>query len=224
MIFYKPAYFTLSFAGNRKIVSNSIIMRLVRRKVGSKVEQENQREENQGYPLPPRSTIHHVKKEDEADRHSRKWPVILGSIIFIVILAVFFVSQFPGDDPNGTDNLVSNSPNSQQKDASSDLEEEPVDTNEQSNEALEGQENPVSNEESTTQEMDDSNVSEEGGFPREETIHVVKSGENLFRISLEYYGSGEYVEALATYNGLENANEIFAGLKLKIPDQSVLAQ
>jgi len=49
--------------------------------------------------------------------------------------------------------------------------------------------------------------------PRPNT-HVVQPGENLFRIALKYNVSWDY---LARYNGIYNANYIFAGQVLTIP-------
>lgn len=56
--------------------------------------------------------------------------------------------------------------------------------------------------------------SAEAGQPAEGGVHVVQSGENLFRIALDY---GLSYEALATHNGIVNPNLIYVGQELKIP-------
>ena len=45
-------------------------------------------------------------------------------------------------------------------------------------------------------------------------VHVVKAGENLFRIALRY---GTTYQALAAANGLRNSNHIYVGQRLTIP-------
>jgi LysM repeat protein len=45
-------------------------------------------------------------------------------------------------------------------------------------------------------------------------VHVVKPGENLYRISLRY---GTTVKAIASANGLSNTSRIYVGQELKIP-------
>jgi LysM repeat protein len=54
-------------------------------------------------------------------------------------------------------------------------------------------------------------VSAEGSI-----VHVVRSGENLFRIALHY---GVTVDALAAANGLSDARRIYTGQRLVIPTQ-----
>lgn len=50
--------------------------------------------------------------------------------------------------------------------------------------------------------------------PTEEQVHVVKPGENLFRIGLQY---GYTVAELAAYNGIPNPHWIFPGQEIRIP-------
>jgi LysM repeat protein len=51
----------------------------------------------------------------------------------------------------------------------------------------------------------------------EERIHVVKPGENLFRISLSY---GLPYQTVMAYNGIANPNMIYVGQEIKIPPSS----
>lgn len=55
----------------------------------------------------------------------------------------------------------------------------------------------------------------------QEITHIVKAGENLYKISLQYYGPG-YLEELAKYNNIVNSEYITAGTVLKIPDKKLL--
>jgi len=48
-----------------------------------------------------------------------------------------------------------------------------------------------------------------------QTIHVVQSGENLFRIALRY---GTTVQAISSANGIANPSQISVGQQLIIPD------
>lgn len=47
--------------------------------------------------------------------------------------------------------------------------------------------------------------------------YVIQSGDNLYRISLKFYETGKYFEALALYNNLADVDDIYAGLKIEIP-------
>ena len=47
--------------------------------------------------------------------------------------------------------------------------------------------------------------------------HKVKRGDTLWRISMQYYGSGQYVQALAKYNNIINPRHIVSGSKIVIP-------
>ena len=50
------------------------------------------------------------------------------------------------------------------------------------------------------------------------TTYTVKDGDNLWNICRKFYGDGSLCYKLAAYNGIKNANLIFAGQILKIPD------
>ena len=54
-------------------------------------------------------------------------------------------------------------------------------------------------------------------FAQSSTVHIVRSGENLFRIALRY---GTTVSRLAAANGLSNVSRIYAGQRLTIPTGS----
>lgn len=50
--------------------------------------------------------------------------------------------------------------------------------------------------------------------PTTPTVHVVKAGENLYRIALQY---GTTVQAISQVNGITNPNLIYVGMQLQIP-------
>lgn len=51
----------------------------------------------------------------------------------------------------------------------------------------------------------------------EERVHIVRPGENLFRIGLQY---GFTVEELAEYNGITNVNVLEVGQQIRIPPRN----
>lgn len=53
---------------------------------------------------------------------------------------------------------------------------------------------------------------------------IIRPGQNLFRISFEYYGDGNYYRQLAEYNGIPNPDLIPVGLSLEIPPLEVLLE
>lgn len=67
---------------------------------------------------------------------------------------------------------------------------------------------------------------ESGGSLQEEagTVadYVVKAGDNLWTICRSHYHDGSLCYKLAEYNGIENANIIFAGQKLMLPPADYL--
>ncbi len=52
--------------------------------------------------------------------------------------------------------------------------------------------------------------------------HRVKSGETLWKISMQYYGTGKYVGELALYNKIANPRHIISGSTLTIPPATLL--
>ncbi len=66
---------------------------------------------------------------------------------------------------------------------------------------------PIPGEADTTAEPPDTTSTEE-------QVHIVKAGENLFRIGLAY---GFTIDELAEYNGITNVNELEVGQEIRIP-------
>jgi LysM repeat protein len=54
------------------------------------------------------------------------------------------------------------------------------------------------------------------------TNYVIKSGDTLGSICRKYYGNASLNLKLASYNGIKNANLIYAGKAIKLPDRSLL--
>ena len=52
--------------------------------------------------------------------------------------------------------------------------------------------------------------------------YTVVKGDTLWGIARKYYGNGQLAWKLASYNGIKNANLIYPGQRVRIPDQSQL--
>lgn len=55
-----------------------------------------------------------------------------------------------------------------------------------------------------------------------DTVYVVAKGDTLWGIARKYYGDGSLCYKLASRNGIKNANLIYPGQKITIPDKSLL--
>lgn len=176
---------------------------------------ENQQEEGKAYPLPPRSSFHKTKNEKTEAPFILSRPALIGSIFIVVILAIVLFNQV--FDDQGAERVVERDqqnqapPNTQQPN-------NPVNSNPSQEEQSVSDPSEETTEEKTADQTVNSNIESE----LKDTIHVVEPGENLYRISLKYYQSGKYAEALAEYNGLTDKDDLYAGYKLKIPDKDVL--
>lgn len=54
-------------------------------------------------------------------------------------------------------------------------------------------------------------------------VHVVQPNETLYEISEKYYNTHIYAGDIEALNGLEDPNQIFVGMELKLPQPSELA-
>ncbi len=57
---------------------------------------------------------------------------------------------------------------------------------------------------------------------REETTYTVVRGDTLWGIARKHYGDGALAWKLAAFNGIRNANLIYPGQSVRIPDKSSL--
>lgn len=56
----------------------------------------------------------------------------------------------------------------------------------------------------------------------DETSYTVQKGDTLWGIARRHYGQGSLAQRLAAYNGIGNANVIFPGQVVTLPDKSLL--
>lgn len=163
--------------------------------------------------LPPRSVKHGLKPKK---KNSNILQMLTGSLIFLIIISIsvyFFMSLSDDNDAENFD-FIPNTTTTEDSNKSNES------ANNSDFEVVTPEENENTNENENTEEV---NLPVENSQDsNEEIVHIVQSGENLFRISILYYNSGEYYEALAKYNGLNSAEDIYAGMKLKIPSKEVL--
>lgn len=72
-------------------------------------------------------------------------------------------------------------------------------------------------EEAAKKAAADAKAKEEAAKKPTQKTHIVKNGETLYRISVNYYGHGEGVDKIKQANGL-SSNSISTGQKLTIPE------
>lgn len=199
--------------------------------------------------LPPRCTLHDVK-ETETAGGSKIIQLLFGSFVFIVIIAIillFVLKQEENtvDTLNGDQNTVqetehnnnqtgdntkggvsdTNADNSGSDKTSENTD--PTDTTDQTtnkpDDQTQNNTNPNSgNTSDTTIQNGESNSEQTTSTTNENQIYEIKKGDNLYRISIKFYKTGKYYEALAIYNNLTNVDAIYAGLKIKIPPKEKL--
>ncbi len=178
--------------------------------------------------LPPRSTIHSMKVIEESNG-SKIIRILLSSFVFVIIIA--FILFFLFSDNFGSDvvdnNQTENETNfTQSDDAADDIENQlvqddtiPVDDG---NEVVLNEVKTVDDlEDNNPIEVVDDNQQSEPPPNSIETTHIVQVGENLYRISLKYYGPG-YMEELAKYNNMVDSDNLTVGTVLKIPNKELL--
>lgn len=71
------------------------------------------------------------------------------------------------------------------------------------------------------EQKDAPSLEEQDSSVKEQKIiaeHTIQSGETLYRISVKYYGTGEYAEAIAEFNDITDKRKIRSGMVLQIPE------
>ncbi|MFV9510720.1 LysM peptidoglycan-binding domain-containing protein [Tepidibacillus sp. LV47] len=191
------------------------------------MEQQFRQEEWFSHPLPPRSTVHRKdNKKKKVPLSTKKWnslQIIVFLFIFLIIGTAYGVYQY-GKTKEVMNQRTPINPSILQG------SQETGDPNHQSkniNQSRLSQE--YSENDSKTKNIQPLNQDLEKSYTNEKPIrpmilHLVQSGETMFRISLKYYKTGRYAEKLAKYNQIKDFSKLETGSTLKIPDIKELTQ
>jgi LysM repeat protein len=183
--------------------------------------------------LPPREQIHREKRKKT--KLKVKYPIIRILVLFFILLPIVIFSAYSYLEEgkgNKTEKVTGESSgyeviNFEKSETESSsvnkvVEEEDKSTVEIEEDAIEVQQ-PVSPETPVLDPVSEQgnnnipNTDKNSSVSTETTItHTVKTGENLYRISLKYYHSKAGEEIIRKANKLKG-NEIYVGQVLKIP-------
>jgi LysM repeat protein len=184
--------------------------------------------------LPPREQIHREKRKKT--KLKVKYPIIRILVLFFILLPIVIFSAYSyleEGKSNKTEKVTGESPGYEvinfEKSETESSSVTKVDENKEDNSTVEIEEDaievqqPVSPETQVLEpvsEQGDNNIpntDKNSSASTETTItHTVKTGENLYRISLKYYRSKAGEEIIRKANKLKG-NEIYVGQVLKIP-------
>jgi LysM repeat protein len=184
--------------------------------------------------LPPREQIHREKRKKT--KLKVKYPIIRILVLFFILLPIVIFSAYSyleEGKSNKTEKVTGESPGYEvinfEKSETESSSVTKVDENKEDNSTVEIEEDaievqqPVSPEthvlEPVSEQGDNNipNTDKNSSASTETTItHTVKTGENLYRISLKYYRSKAGEEIIRKANTLKG-NEIYVGQVLKIP-------
>jgi len=184
--------------------------------------------------LPPREQIHREKRKKT--KLKVKYPIIRILVLFFILLPIVIFSAYSyleEGKSNKTEKVTGESPGYEvinfEKSETESSSVTKVDENKEDNSTVEIEEDaievqqPVSPETQVLEpvsEQGDNNIpntDKNSSASTETTItHTVKTGENLYRISLKYYRSKAGEEIIRKANTLKG-NEIYVGQILKIP-------
>lgn len=183
--------------------------------------------------LPPREQIHREKRKKT--KLKVKYPIIRILVLFFILLPIAIFSAYSyleEGKSNKTEKVTGESSgyeviNFEKSETESSsvnkvVEEEDKSTVEIEEDTIEVQQ-PVSSETPVLDPVSEQgnnnipNTDKNSSVSTETTItHTVKTGENLYRISLKYYHSKAGEEIIRKANKLKG-NEIYVGQVLKIP-------
>ena len=184
--------------------------------------------------LPPREQIHREKRKKT--KLKVKYPIIRILVLFFILLPIVIFSAYSyleEGKSNKIEKVTGESPGYEvinfEKSETESSSVTKVDENKEDNSTVEIEEDaievqqPVSPETQVLEpvsEQGDNNIpntDKNSSASTETTItHTVKTGENLYRISLKYYRSKAGEEIIRKANKLKG-NEIYVGQVLKIP-------
>lgn len=184
--------------------------------------------------LPPREQIHREKRKKT--KLKVKYPIIRILVLFFILLPIVIFSAYSyleEGKSNKTEKVTGDSPGYEvinfEKTETESSSVTKVEENKEVNSTVEVEEDaievqqPVSPETPVldpVSEQSDNNIpntDKNSSASTETTItHTVKTGENLYRISLKYYHSKAGEEIIRKANKLKG-NEIYVGQVLKIP-------
>lgn len=197
-------------------------------------ENSSHSENNMDYSsLPPRGTIHKKVENNKNNKSSKepkapKWSFAqITLVVFLLLLVISPLAfyQLYGSKEDAEGHLTINTQNIEVVEGEKETQSKEPSQPEKKGSEIRVSEQDTENIDETVNEdinVENEDINIENELPSKQ--HVVAKGENLFRISLKYYSSGQYVEALARYNGLNDPNDIFEGLVLEIPDQQAIVQ
>ncbi|TDL77022.1 LysM peptidoglycan-binding domain-containing protein [Rhodococcus qingshengii] len=183
--------------------------------------------------LPPREQIHREKRKKT--KLKVKYPIIRILVLFFILLPIVIFSAYSyleegksnktekvTGDSSGYEVINFEKSETESSSVNKVVEEEDKSTVEIEEDTIEVQQ-PVSPETPVLDPVSEQgnnnipNTDKNSSVSTETTItHTVKTGENLYRISLKYYHSKAGEEIIRKANKLKG-NEIYVGQVLKIP-------
>ncbi|WHZ01575.1 LysM peptidoglycan-binding domain-containing protein [Neobacillus sp. YX16] len=183
--------------------------------------------------LPPREQIHREKRKKT--KLKVKYPIIRILVLFFILLPIVIFSAYSyleegksnktekvTGDSSGYEVINFEKSETESSSVNKVVEEEDKSTVEIEEDTIEVQlpvspETPVQDPVSEQGNNNIPNTDKNSSVSTETTItHTVKTGENLYRISLKYYHSKAGEEIIRKANKLKG-NEIYVGQVLKIP-------
>ncbi|MFP7297806.1 LysM peptidoglycan-binding domain-containing protein [Neobacillus niacini] len=183
--------------------------------------------------LPPREQIHREKRKKT--KLKVRYPIIRMLVLFFILLPIVIFSAYSyleegksnksekvNGDSSGYEVINFEKPETESNSVTKDADEKEENSTAEEEAVLEVQQpvDPETPVEDSSSEQTNNNIpnTDKTSSTNEETTiyHKVKTGENLYRISLKYYHSKAGEEIIRKANNLKG-NEILVGQVLKIP-------
>ncbi len=174
--------------------------------------------------FPPRSTIHNIK-DDDAPKNNKLSKIVFSTFGFLIVIVIILVLVFANGQSNGAGEQDPGGSGTQVETPPGTSEEPKLDPDDIVIETpevvpptiIEPPKEVTPTQPGTTQPP----VTPEPPATTA-TTHTVKSGDNMFAISVKYYESGAYVQKLAAYNNISDPAIIIPGTILQIPNKELL--